>query len=76
MGIVFYENEQRKFVVDICLDCNYLIATIEIPATQFKKVFYDDGGSYGLRGFSEIGKEKIVELGKQLNLDYGNIELK
>ena len=76
MGIVFYENEQRKFVVNICLDCNYLISTIEIPSTQFKTVTFDEGGSYGLRGFSEIGKEKIIELSKQLNLDYGKINLK
>ncbi len=76
LGFVFYEGEKRKFVIDVCLDCNYLISTTEIPATQHKKMEFEDGSSYGLRGFSEKGKEKIIELSKQLNLDYGKIENK
>lgn len=76
LGFVFYEGEKRKFVIDVCLDCNYLISTVEIPATQHKKTKFEDGSSYGLRGFSEKGKQNIIELSKQLNLDYGKIENK
>ena len=76
LGFVFYEGEKRKFVIDVCLDCNYLISSTEIPATQHKKMEFENGSSYGLRGFSKKGKEKIIELSKQLNLDYGKIENK
>ena len=74
LGIVFYQGNERKYVVDICLDCNYLRSTTEIPATQHKKMKFDDGTSYGLQGFSGKGKEKIIQLSKRLGLAYGAVE--
>lgn len=73
-GIVFYKKEKIIFEVDICLDCNFLTSSIEFTATQHKKVKFDDGSSYGLKGFSELGKKKIIELSKQLDLDYGKLK--
>lgn len=70
LGIVFYKEDKKVFEVDICLDCNYLISTVEIPATKQMKQ-HKDGTSYELKGFSEMGKQNIIHLSKQLNLDYG-----
>lgn len=69
LSFVFFKGKKRKYVIDICLDCNYLISTSEIPATQHKKMTFEDGTSYGLRGFSRYGKNSIVELSKELELD-------
>lgn len=71
LGIVFYQDEAVKYVIDICLDCNYLTSTTEIPATQYHRETFDDGYSYGLRGFSENGQQKIIEISRQLGLEYG-----
>lgn len=72
MGIIFYHNNKINYIVNICLDCNYLIASTQIPAQEFTKAKYEDGTPYSLVGFSKKGKEKIIELSKSLDLDYGD----
>ncbi len=67
LGIVFYKDNQICYVIDVCLDCNSLNATTEIPASLNSK-----GGN----GFSVYGKSKIIEFSKKLGLDYGKIVLK
>ncbi len=76
LGIVFFKKSKVVYVIDVCLDCNFLISTTEIPATQFKKVKYEDGSEYGLKGFSKFGQTKIIELSKRLGLGYGKFEKK
>ena len=70
LGIVFFKDMEVQFVVDICLDCNYLKSTIQIPATNFKKMHFESGGSYGLKGFSNKGIEGIVEFSKEIDFRY------
>ena len=75
LGFVFFQNNNPVFHMDICLDCNYLISSQEIPAQKFKKVRDGNGTEvYSLIGFSNYGKDKIMNLGKQLNLYYGSIK--
>ncbi|WP_196888245.1 hypothetical protein [Aureivirga sp. CE67] len=59
-GIIFYDNEKVKLVIDICLDCNYLVSSIKIPTVDW--------------GFSDEGIKNIIDLSKDLGLNYGNIK--
>ena len=72
LGIVFFNNESVVYTIDICLDCNFLHSTTIIPATQYTQMDSEDGTSYALDGFSQKGKNNIIELCKQLGLEYGN----
>lgn len=75
LGIVFFKDKQVKYVIDICMDCNYLISTSELPASVYKKMKMENGSEYGLNGFSSYGRNKIIELSKKLGLDYGKLGL-
>jgi hypothetical protein len=70
LGIVFYQDSQIKFIVNICLDCNYLSSSTIIPATSHNLMKFETGTSLELMGFSELGREKIIDLGGQLNFRY------
>lgn len=72
LALVFYKNDKYVYEVDICLDCNYLKATTEISAAKTKKIKLDDGSDYYLIGFSKTGKMEIINLCKELELDYAN----
>ncbi|WP_130735037.1 hypothetical protein [Flavobacterium sp. J27] len=76
LGVVFYQNEKAIFEIDICLDCNYLIATTEIPAMNHKKMILNDITEYSLIGFSKQGKRNIINFCKSLDLDYASYVLK
>ncbi len=71
LGIVFYQDDEIKCVVNICLDCNQLISSVKIPAQTYHKI--DEGTEYEepLFGFSEQGKQNIIELCKEIGFDYG-----
>lgn len=75
LALVFYQNDKCVYEVDVCLDCNYLQATTEIPATLSKKMKLEDGYDYYLNGFSKTGKMEIIDLCKELGLDYANYKL-
>lgn len=72
MAIVFFNDNEIVFKVDICLDCNYLESSQEIPAMKSKKVIYETGNVYFLEGFSKKGVTGIRNLAKELDLFYGN----
>lgn len=72
MAVVFYDGRKIVFKADICLGCNYLIPSKEIPAMHHQKITFDDGGFYYAVGFTETGKKKIKELAKELGFFYGN----
>ena len=71
LAFVFYQDAQDVFEMDICLDCNYLIASAEIPATKAKKMKVENGLEIELNGFSKPGKEKIRQLNQELGFEYG-----
>jgi len=76
MALVFFKGKAVKFQINICLGCNYLTSTEEIPATIAKTIQVDEGIEYPARGFSKLGVEHIKNLAKDLNLNYGSISLK
>ena len=56
-AIVFFMDDSIQFVVDICLECNYLRASQTIPASQIHKEQLDKGIYYNKVGFSKkVGK--------------------
>tara|TARA_B110000211_G_scaffold232493_1_gene296375 strand:- start:3670 stop:4701 length:1032 start_codon:yes stop_codon:yes gene_type:complete len=71
MAFVFYKNNKKQYLIDVCLDCNFLTSTTEIPATVFTKIKIGDEYEYGAKGFSLKGKNNIIEISRQLELDYG-----
>lgn len=71
-AILFYQDNTLVYEVDICLDCNYLQATTKIPAAYTKKMELEDGIFIDLIGFSNKGKVEIINLCKELGLDYAN----
>ena len=59
LAIVYYRNEDILATIDICLDCNYLSSSIEIPATKSKSIKVDEEFSYPARGFSKATRNAI-----------------
>lgn len=58
-GMVYYKNEKIVASINICLDCNYLTSSIEIPATKNQMIKVDEAYSYPARGFSKSARESI-----------------
>lgn len=73
LAFVFYQGKQATLVVDICLDCNFLQSTTEIPATLAHSTPLEGGDSYPLRGFSRSGREQVIKLAAALKLFYGQL---
>ena len=73
MAIVFYQGTAAKLVIDICLDCNFLRSSIEIPASVANTRPLDDGTSYPLRGFSSAARKEVITLAAALDLFYGQL---
>jgi hypothetical protein len=73
--LLFREN---KIVdqINVCLDCNYLISDIKIPAENHYKAKIGKDFEYPLAGFSKSGKKGIIDLCKELDFYYGKIEIK
>jgi len=61
LAIVYYLDDQIVAVIDVCLECNYLISTLDIPARSEFKI--DSGTEYErpLSGFSKETRQKIDE---------------
>ena len=70
LGIVFYKDCEVVAHISICLECNYLISSINIPATEVKKIKIGDDYEYPAEGFSKLGRQKINSLCKQLNFSH------
>lgn len=69
-AVVFFKNNKMVNQVNVCLDCNYLMSTIEIPA-QSAKTIVMDSISYPMNGFSKKGVKAVTSLCKELNFLYG-----
>ena len=72
LGFVFYNNDKIVFKVDVCLSCNYLISSSDIPAMTSKMIDKGTENEYPAFGFSSSGKKKITKLCKELSFFYGN----
>jgi hypothetical protein len=65
-AVVYYLNEKIVGTIDICLDCNYLISSEKIPATELKMIKISDDYSYPAKGFSKNARKEIYEYIKAL----------
>ena len=72
LGFVFFNNDKIVFKVDVCLSCNYLISSLDIPAMTSKMINKETENEYPAFGFSNSGKKKIRKLCKELNFFYGD----
>lgn len=66
MALVYYQKETIVASVSICLDCNYLESSIEIPATKLTYTKVSDDYSYPNNGFSKQTRKDIYGFCKQL----------
>lgn len=66
-ALVLYKENKKISQINICLDCNYLISDIEIPAQTHKKVNAGTKDEYAITGFTKSGKKAIIKLCKELN---------
>ena len=71
MAVVFFKDSKVVFKVDICLSCNYLTSSEEIPAMLHKKITFETGNFTYAIGFTASGKKRIKALGKELDFFYG-----
>ena len=73
LGFVFYHNGKIKSSISVCFGCNYLIADEYLPAHNHYN-FLEVGDDYTIRralfGFSEQGKEKLMQMCEELGLQY------
>jgi hypothetical protein len=65
-AVVYFLGDQIVGSIDICLGCNYLESTPEIPATTFKMIKLSDDYSYPAKGFTPEARLAIYELCKSL----------
>lgn len=74
LGLVFYKDKKKVAVINICLDCNYLISDVNIPAMNSHKKNKGTKDEHSLFGFSTSGKQQIVNLCKELNFYYSRLK--
>jgi hypothetical protein len=60
-AIVYFLKDKIVGTVNVCLDCNYLISSEEIPATKMKYIKISEQYSYPAKGFSKIARKNIYE---------------
>ncbi|HEX6915403.1 MAG TPA: hypothetical protein VF145_09185 [Chitinophagaceae bacterium] len=74
-GLVLYKGNRKVNQLSVCLDCNYLIAEIPIPAETAKKMNAGTEAEIVLSGFSKQGRQAITDLCRELNFRYGRAEV-
>ncbi len=65
-AVVYYQKEKIVATVSICLDCNYLVSSEKIPATELKMIKISDDYSYPANGFSKLTRKEIYYYIKSL----------
>ena len=65
-AVVYFLKDKIVGSIDICLDCNYLIASEKIPATEFKMIKVSNDYSYPAKGFSKNTRMEIYQYIKNL----------
>lgn len=73
LGFVFYHKGKIKSSINVCFGCNYLIADEYLPAHNHYN-YLEVGDDYIFRfpqyGFSDQGKEKLMQFCEELGLAY------
>lgn len=65
-AVVYYQKDKIVATVDVCLDCNYLDSSLNIPSESFKMFKISDDYSYPAKGFSKSTRKAIREFCKEL----------
>ncbi|WP_204344899.1 hypothetical protein [Psychroserpens algicola] len=68
-SVIYYQNEKIIGTIDICLDCNYLISSEKIPATELKMIKISDDYFYPAKGFSKNTRKEIYKFVKELGFN-------
>lgn len=69
LGIVYYKNGLIIAHINICFQCNYLLAYPNLPENLF--MFKEKGiGLVNLEGFSEKGKNELGKICNELNFSH------
>lgn len=74
-ALVFYKDNKMMHQINVCLDCNYQITDLEIPAETHKIVNKGKEDEFALTGYSISGKKAIIDLCKELHFTYGQLEI-
>ena len=69
LAIVYYDGGDIAGTIDICLDCNYLEASVEIPATSHKVIKVSEDYSYAAHGFSKKARKAIDDFCRSLGFE-------
>lgn len=70
LGLVFYKGDSIAAHISICLLCNRLRSSVEIPATGFKKMYAGTDAEFNLEGFSKNGQQKLLDLCNELEFSH------
>jgi hypothetical protein len=68
-AIVYYSGNKILASVSICLDCNYLMSSLDIPATTKESIKVNDDYSYPAKGFSPTARKGIHGFCKQIGFE-------
>jgi hypothetical protein len=68
LGIVYYKKEKIVGHISVCISCNYLRASVTIPASRTKKIYFSDDPDNYLyaEGFSQKAREKLNSFCQEL----------
>uniref|UniRef100_UPI0040499DDA hypothetical protein n=1 Tax=Flavobacterium sp. TaxID=239 RepID=UPI0040499DDA len=58
-ALVYYLKNEIVGTISICLDCNYLISSEKIPATELKMISISEDYAYPANGFSKTARKEI-----------------
>ncbi len=75
-ALLFIKENRIKNKIDICLDCNYLITDLTIPAETHLKYNKGKENEYAITGFTLSGRKAIIDLCKELNFEYGKYKIR
>ena len=75
-ALVFFKSDNMTNQINICLDCNYLISDIAIPAQTHKRINAGTKDEYAMMGFTDKGKKAIKDLCKELKFPFSPDEKK
>ncbi len=65
-AVIYFMNDKIVATINICLDCNYLISSEKIAATELKMITVPNDYSYPAKGFSKNTRKEINEFIKGL----------
>lgn len=60
LAIVYYHQNKIVATASICLDCNYLVSSVEIMATKKKQIQVTEDYAYPAKGFSKETRKNYV----------------